>query len=245
MSNNMLTARQVQEILNVDRTTIYRMLKDGRLKGVKVGQQWRFSETHVESLISGAPRDEVSEEELFHALPTHCMKPMQDVFAEIADVGAIITNVDGEPLTRVSNSCDFCKLILGSSDGRRACFESWKNMIAESDDKPTFAQCHAGLQYVTAPIEMSGEFAASLFAGQFYLERPTLDVESERVRELALKYKISPTLLAQAAREIRSLRLHRKGELERWLARIADTFGEISTERATLLERLKQLSEDV
>ena len=36
---NLLTAKEVQELLSVDRTTIYRMLKDGRLKGVKVGNQ--------------------------------------------------------------------------------------------------------------------------------------------------------------------------------------------------------------
>lgn len=30
-----LTARQVQKLLSIDRTTIYRMLKDGRLNGIK------------------------------------------------------------------------------------------------------------------------------------------------------------------------------------------------------------------
>ncbi|MCA9947998.1 MAG: helix-turn-helix domain-containing protein, partial [Anaerolineales bacterium] len=36
---DLLTTRQVQELLQVDRTTVYRMRKDGRLTGVKVGQQ--------------------------------------------------------------------------------------------------------------------------------------------------------------------------------------------------------------
>ncbi len=243
---NLLTARQVQEILKVDRTTIYRMLKDGRLKGVKVGQQWRFSEAHVEELISGHPLEEDAEpEELFDALPMHCMQPMQDVFAEIANVGSIITNAEGQPVTRISNSCDFCKLILGSTEGRKACFASWKKMIEEDTGEPTFSSCHAGLQYVTAPIKLHGEFAASLFAGQFYLERPAPDEEHERIRNLAIQYKINPALLEQAAQEIRYLRLHRKQELERWLERIANTFGEITEERATLLQRLKQFTEAV
>ena len=38
-----LTSKQVEELLNVDRTTIYRMLKDGRLTGAKIGKHWRFS----------------------------------------------------------------------------------------------------------------------------------------------------------------------------------------------------------
>lgn len=240
---SMLTAKEVEKLLNVDRTTIYRMLKDGRLRGVKVGQQWRFSAEHVEGIVSGQPvEDEPSEKELFDALPTHCMQPIQDVFAEIANVGSIITDESGNPLTRVSNSCDFCKLILGSTEGREQCLLSWKKMIETDQEKPTFAQCHAGLQYVTAPIEVGGEFVASLFAGQFYLDRPMPDEEQKRIHEFAVKYKISPALLSQAAKDIPFLRLHRKHELEQWLQRIADTFGEISKERASLLGRLKQLS---
>ena len=34
-----LTTRQLQEILHVDRTTIYRMADDGRVPAVKVGSQ--------------------------------------------------------------------------------------------------------------------------------------------------------------------------------------------------------------
>ena len=38
---NYLTTKQVQDLFKVDRITIYRMLQDGRLKGVKIGNQWR------------------------------------------------------------------------------------------------------------------------------------------------------------------------------------------------------------
>ena len=49
-------------------------------------------------------------------LPLHCMQPVQNVFAEIAEVGAVTTDTNGQPLTQISNSCDFCKLILGSEE---------------------------------------------------------------------------------------------------------------------------------
>ena len=48
--DNLLTTRQVQDRLKVDRITIYRMLQDGRLRGVKIGQQWRFPEKEIERL---------------------------------------------------------------------------------------------------------------------------------------------------------------------------------------------------
>ena len=58
--NELLTTRQVQETLKVDRTTIYRMLKDGRLNGVKVGSQWRFPRLEIEAVLQGTPITEIS-----------------------------------------------------------------------------------------------------------------------------------------------------------------------------------------
>ena len=52
--DDLLSTRQVLNILKVDRITIYRMLQDGRLQGVKIGQQWRFTRSAVERLIGGA-----------------------------------------------------------------------------------------------------------------------------------------------------------------------------------------------
>ncbi len=50
---DLLTTREVKELLKLDRTTIYRMLKQGRLSGVRVGQQWRFTRQAVEALLRG------------------------------------------------------------------------------------------------------------------------------------------------------------------------------------------------
>jgi excisionase family DNA binding protein len=46
-----LTTRQLQEILHVDRTTIYRMADAGRVPAVKVGNQWRFPRRAIESWL--------------------------------------------------------------------------------------------------------------------------------------------------------------------------------------------------
>jgi excisionase family DNA binding protein len=46
-----LTTRQLQEILHVDRTTIYRMADGGRVPAVKVGNQWRFPRHQIESWL--------------------------------------------------------------------------------------------------------------------------------------------------------------------------------------------------
>ena len=50
-TGDLLTTRQLQELLQVDRVTIYRMLSDGRLTGFKVGGQWRFSRHEIEKWL--------------------------------------------------------------------------------------------------------------------------------------------------------------------------------------------------
>jgi len=243
MDNTLLTAKQAQELLKVDRTTIYRMLKDGRLNGVKVGHQWRFYTSEVNDLLTGAKRFGESNTPIsVDVLPLHCMQPVQDVFAEIAQVGAVTADKEGQPLTKISNSCDFCKLILGSDEGRQACIESWKHLVDQKDAAPEFTSCHAGLQYARARIEVSGELIAILVAGQFYVHPPEPEEQEERLRALAEKYHININLLTQAAQQISVLDAHKVPQISGWLEQVAHTFEQISAERADLMNRLRQIS---
>lgn len=241
--DNLLTARQVQEMLNVDRTTIYRMLKDGRLTGVKVGQHWRFSAREVNDMLSGNVRIETDIPVAVDVLPVHCMQPVQDVFAEIAEVGAVTTDREGKPLTRISNSCDFCKLILGSESGHEACIRSWTELSETNDKAPEFTPCHAGLQYARARIEVNGDLIALLVAGQFYAEAPNPEEEAQRIRTLSTTYHIDESLLKQAAEKISVLDERKVSQIGTWLKKVAHTFEQISTERAGLMSRLRQIAE--
>ncbi len=49
--DDLLTTKQLRDLLQVDRITIYRMLYDGRLHGFKVGGQWRFSRQEIEAWL--------------------------------------------------------------------------------------------------------------------------------------------------------------------------------------------------
>jgi excisionase family DNA binding protein len=244
MDNTLLTAKQTQELLKVDRTTIYRMLKDGRLNGVKVGQQWRFYTNEVNEMLSGAKRLGESEISLMaEILPRHCMQQVQDVFAEIAQVGAVTTDKNGDPLTKISNSCGFCEMILGSYEGRQTCSESWRHLVDQKDAAPEFTTCHAGLSYARARIEVQGELIAILVAGQFHVQKPDQEEQEERLRTLSKKYFIDLSLLTQAAQHITLLDAAKVPQISGWLERVAHSFEQISTERADFMSRLRQIAE--
>jgi excisionase family DNA binding protein len=200
----LLTTRQLQDYLRVDRTTIYRMLRDGRLAGMRVGNQWRFAREAVDALMSGGlPIDHSSESQKKTPLPLSCVQPIQDVFADIAQVGSLTTAPDGTPLTTMSNACHFCTLILASESGWTACIESWRKLAVQSETRPQFVECHAGLNYARARIEIDGKLEATAIAGQFHAARPDEKVESARLQRLAVLHGLDLQALQESARDTR------------------------------------------
>ncbi|MBP7601129.1 MAG: PocR ligand-binding domain-containing protein [Thermoflexales bacterium] len=246
--SELLTARQVQDLLKVDRTTIYRMLDDGRLTGVKVGHQWRFSSQEVQSILSGArsagdpsgPKEPIVWADM---LPLHCIQPVQNVFAEVANIGAVTTSPDGEPLTKISNSCRFCELILASESGRKGCVASWRRLSATAEAQPNFVTCHAGLQYARARIEIDGDLVAMLVAGQFHASEADREAALEQVGALAAKYGIDAASLMDAAQGLPILDERKRTQISLWLKSVARTFEQIGSERAELLGRLQRIAE--
>jgi excisionase family DNA binding protein len=241
--SELLTAKQVQDLLKIDRTTIYRMLKDGRLNGVKVGQQWRFPREDVESILSGANTTPANgAEPPSSVLPVGCLQPVQDVFADMAEVGAVTTTPNGTPLTKISNSCRFCSLILSTESGRRACVASWQKVAADGGHRPHFTTCHAGLQYARAPIDINGTLAAVLIAGQFYATPPDPAESVERIRSLARSHGVDEQELTEAAAKLSVLDERTRSRIANWLERVSHTFEHVGQERAALLSRLRRIA---
>ncbi len=238
-----LTSKQVQEMLQVDRTTIYRMLNDGRLNGSKVGGQWRFARREVEGLLTNNPASPPPSQAEDDVLPISYIQGMQDVFAEMAQVGSVTTHLDGEPMTEVSNSCPFCQAILNSPSGRQACIESWRKLAETPTDTPQFFTCHAGFKYARASIKVDGEPIAMLIAGQFYDKPPTTDMLDRYTRTLADKHNLDYAALRQAAAENHLLAKHTLTHIEAWLTKISAMFEKIGQERAALRDRLRRIAD--
>jgi len=261
--DSLLTSRQLQELLQVDRITIYRMLNDGRLQGFKVGGHWRFSRQAIEdwleeqqvSLDVTQPTPARADvHPSAESLPLSCVQAIQDIFGEALGVGTLTTLVDGAPLTTISNSCKFCDLILSTDAGRQRCIHVWRNSSTSPDPKPSAPQtatCHAGLNYAWGRIRVGGELVATVHAGQF-LTRPVAQKEAQspedkgwpqRITELSASTGLDAKALHQALAEVPVLDTELQDKLPRLLQRVAETFSEIGEERLNLLGRLQRIAE--
>ncbi len=241
-----MTTKQLQELLRVDRTTIYRMLSDGRLTGIRVGGQWRFPRNVLEQCFVNpkAVKELVQAESVkpsVDVLPLDCLEPIQEIFATAADIGAVTTAIDGKSLTPFSNSCSFCNLILASPTGRELCQASWARLAKSPERMPRIERCHAGLSYARGRVQVGEEFVGMLFGGQFVADvgaREALDVS-----RLARECNIPEIDLQQAAREIRIVAPDRAGWLLKLLLKVADTFSHIGQRQLDLILRLRQVAQ--
>lgn len=240
--NELITTKQVQDVLRVDRITIYRMIKDGRLNGVKVGNQWRFHQSDIEGILSGGTRTK-QQSAPSELLPIHCISVIQDVFAEMLNVGSVTTDVEGAPLTGISNSCDLCNLILESPTGMQSCINSWKKLAQTPNGDPKFIQCHAGFQYARGRIEFEGKLISILIAGQFLISEKEKSAFIDRIKTLSQTHNINIEKLRDASETIRILDNENQAQIGKWLVRVAETFEVITDERGELLDRLKTIAE--
>jgi|YNPNPStandDraft_1061719.scaffolds.fasta_scaffold01136_3 excisionase family DNA binding protein len=244
MMNDLLTTRQVQDILKVDRITVYRMLSDGRLKGVKVGAQWRFPAQEIERLLgirkAEPEQPETAGEEMI--FPVHCVQTIQDLFSEVSQMSALVVDMDGEPLTQVSHPCAFCQAMLSSSSGRQACRESWRAFARLSAGGRRSPTCHAGLQYLAAPIRDDGAPVGWFLVGQFYLQAPEPTQQTAAIQSLAQQHSLPQETLLQAAASIPIIENVRQTQVEDWPLAAARAVESILRERTSFIKRLKQIA---
>jgi excisionase family DNA binding protein len=248
--DDLLTTRQLQDLLQVDRITIYRMLSDGRLQGFKVGGQWRFSRQAIEAWLAEHHSGlEMAESQSFsgddvlstsQVLPLSCVQAIQGVVAEALDVAVVTVDLEGRQLAEVSNSCKFCTLILSTEKGQRRCARAWKSYGEEGA-----RVCHAGLLCVSAPITVSGQKVAAAAGCQFAAQVPNGHDPAWRagIPELAADLGLRKEELWAASGSVRLVPQGDVTHIAHLLYRVAQTFSEIGQERLGLLSRLQHIAE--
>jgi excisionase family DNA binding protein len=239
----LLTTRQVLELLKVDRITVYRMLQDGRLKGVKIGQQWRFPQREVQRLLGHEPAAiEPVQMEPNPNFPTHCVQTIQDLFSEVSQISALVIDTQGEPLTELSQPSAFYQAITRSPAGREAYRDTWRLIAQQSASGSKFFTCQAGLHYAGAPILDEEKPLGWFLVGQFYWQAPDVHEEGERIRRLASAFDLAQADLQAAAREIRVIEPDQQARVEAWPFTAARAVQSILHERIGFMDRLQQIA---
>jgi excisionase family DNA binding protein len=240
--NDYLTTHEVEDLLSVDRVTIYRMLQDNRLKGNKIGSQWRFLRSDVERFLRGEPETGIIQTDSNAHLPIMCLQAIQNVFSAMSNLGSMLLNMQGELVTQISGPNPICHLILKSTAGWDACLESWHGLVKHSQDGMEHFTCHAGLNYLGAPV-MNGPVQKALFwVGPLYWQHPDSNEETQRIQRLSETYHLSEQDLMEDAHAVPVILSGQREQLEDWLAVVIRAMETAIQERSGFIERLEQIA---
>jgi excisionase family DNA binding protein len=243
--SSLLTTRQVQEILKVDRITVYRMLNDGRLHGVKIGNHWRFHKNEIDRFVGlqeSHPAAQVGPLDLSE-FPTHCISKVEDLFAGIIGIGVTVVSQMGEPLTPISNCNPFCRLVLSSPTGCQACQSSWREALGVNDGPSEFRICHAGLCFFRSIVKLNNQPVAWIISGQYRITAPQLPEEQSLIERLAESHRLPAADLRKAVQRVPILDAAQQKQVAEWSPRLAATVESILQERHVLSDRLQQIAD--
>jgi excisionase family DNA binding protein len=258
MMADFLTTRQLQEILQVDRTTIYRMADSGRVPAVKVGNQWRFPRRQVESWLktqngtvngayTTAPPEAPSEassravQDLRKILPLDCVQLIQDTFADVLGVMVLVTDLEGEPVTRPSNPCGLFSATETSPVARKRCMQLWAGLASDPSLQPQFIQSHLGLLCARGLIRVGSELKAMLVVGG--IAPRNWPPSPDQLARIAAELDLPESTLQAHLDEVYTVTADGQRELLGHVQRIADIVSHIIMERSQFYTKLNSIAE--
>ena len=256
--SEMLNSKDMQDLLKVDRSTIYRMAEAGRLPAIKVGKQWRFPKTQVHDWLQtqGSPAPVIVEAlplaqpqtsttrngiPLIDLLPLDCIQPIQDTFADALGIMVIITDLDGNPVTEVSNPCGLFTAISDHPNALQKCLENWRTMAHTIDLEPKFIPSHLGLLCSRAMIRVGHELKGMVFVGGIAPENwpPT----EEQLNEIAAEFGVSPETMALHMEEVFYMSSDEQAHVLPFVQRIANIVAHIINERKDMVGKLDAIAQ--
>lgn len=171
----LLTARQVQDILHIDRSTVYRMAESGRLPAIRVGSQWRFHSDAIAALLEPAPAHpvvHVPDDSRPVAAADHpvgidvnAASAVVRVSAELLGVMMLVTDMNGRPLTDIANPCAWFAAHADDPGVMDSCLTEWHNLAQHDDFRPAFRAGAAGFECARAFIRSGWSLVGMVLAG--------------------------------------------------------------------------------
>ena len=260
---DLLTTSQVQDRLQVDRTTIYRMIDAGHLPAIRVGKQWRFQAPDIERWLSahaaatraGGPSmpDVVVPQlerpsgigaatdltDLRALLPLATAQEIQNGFAEALGVTLVTTDMRGAPLTEISNACGFQSALMRDPTALQKCALVWRQLAASPSMEPKLYPNEMGLLCARGLIRSGSALLGMVVIGG--IAPDPWPPSREGLAAIADLFGLERGFVESNAGAVYRLERPAQERALRGAQRIADIFSHLVEDRATILRRMRTI----
>ena len=239
----LLTTPEVQRLIRVDRSTIYRMAEDGRLPAVKVGRQWRFPEDRLRDWLraqGAAAGGSPAPTGLQACLTPGALQAVADLLGEAMGVMVLITDLEGRPLTTPSNPCGLFEAAHRYAGVLDRCIDSWRTLAAELDLDAQWRATPFGFLCARSLIRQGGRLVGMVVAGG--LEPPSWPPAPDQAAALAEGLGVPAAVITEHAAEVHRLDARERERVLLLLPRSAAFLSRLAAERSELVGRLDAIA---
>jgi excisionase family DNA binding protein len=241
-----LTSQEMQELINVDRSTVYRMAEDGRLPGVKIGRQWRFPADQVHAQLGlAATRAPLPVEEpatgagdhpgLDQLLVPEVAQSVADLMGDLFGVMAVITDMDGQPITAVANPCGYYAAIANQPGAVEACLQQWRLFAEEPHVAPRFVRTHLGFLCARTFVWVDLRPVGMIVVGG--VTPPAWPPSQEAVEAIADEVGVPHRNLLDAVDDTWHVDIDEQRRILRLLPQMGDLVSQLASARSQLVTR--------
>ncbi len=242
-ATTLLTTKDLQALINVDKSTIYRMAESGRIPAVKVGRQWRFPAEEIDRWLarpaSAAPTAVTTGAPLADLLGSQSLQAIADLAGEVLGVMAIVTDMKGRPLSDVANPCEFYSAIEELPGVLDRCVDGWRR-LGVGGLEPQWIPSHLGFQCARTFVRIDNQLAGMVIVGGVRPEIwPPADSDLD---DIAAGIGVDPEALLPHFAGVYHLDEDERRRVLSALPKIADLVSALAAERGELLSTFDQIA---
>ncbi len=252
---DMLTAKDIQDLLHVDRSTVYRMAEAGSIPAMRVGRQWRFPSDQVSQWLSDSATPATAtptvqsttttgnlpDAPLEKLLPLECVQLMQETFADLMDIMIVVTDMSGQPVTEVSHPCGPFKAISQLPNALEKCIADWAHFGEILELEPKLIRSHLGLLGTRGLIRVGRELKGMVIIGG--IAPGEWPPAPEHLAEIAGEFGVTADAFNPYLDEVSFLSAEQTTAVLKMAQRFANILAHIITERRQMVGKLEAIAQ--
>ncbi|MCA9913231.1 MAG: PocR ligand-binding domain-containing protein [Anaerolineae bacterium] len=263
MSDKLLTTKEVEHLVQLNRVTIYRLIRDAGFPALKIGGQWRFPRKEVEHWLEGHGRATETESHRADAFEAHVdtarsvvltpgemlssieIVSLLKAFSSSIELSILVVNMNGETLVDCPGyQHPFCQFVHGINPVQDTCLPGRQLRLHREhlDNSQSLLDCISGLHYLQTPIWIDELQVGYIVMGPLVTDNSNPAQIQQGLEDFARQHHADSNVLLEQFLTVKRFSNDQICILTDLLSRVVSTMLEIVCRRADAVQRLNTIA---